>query len=173
MPKPEKVQKVRELTERLRSVTGAMFADFRGLTVKEATELRRSLHGSEARFAVVKNTLTRLAMREAGLLDAIPMLEGPTAIAFFTGDAVAGAKSVLDLGKRFPALQVKGAVIDGEVLGEEEARSLATLDSREVSLGKVAGILQAPVARIGYLLQAPLRGIAFALAERSRQGEPA
>jgi large subunit ribosomal protein L10 len=170
MPKPEKAAKVKELTERLRSSSGAMFADFRGLSVHDSTELRRSLRGAAASFAVTKNTLTRLAVREAGMQDAEALLEGPTAIAFLTGDAVIGAKVVLDLTKRFPALVVKGAFIDGRVLGAEDARSLATLETREVSLAKVAGILQAPLARIAYLLQAPLQRIAFALAERARQG---
>jgi large subunit ribosomal protein L10 len=170
MPKPEKAGKVKELTERFRSSSGAMFADFRGLTVHDSTELRRSLRGADASLAVTKNTLTRLAVREAGMQDAESLLEGPTAIAFLSGDAVAGAKAVLDLTKRFPALVVKGALIEGRVLGAEDARSLATLETREVSLAKVAGILQAPLARIAYLLQAPLQRIAFALAERARQG---
>src|SRR5262245_53747087 len=170
MPKPEKEVKVKELTERFRSSSGAMFADFRGLTVHDATDLRRSLRNADASLAVAKNTLTRLAVREAGLEDAVQLLEGPTAIAFLSGDAVAGAKAVLDLTKRFPALVVKGALIEGRVLGADDARSLATLETREVSLAKVAGILQAPLARIAYLLQAPLARIAFALAERARQG---
>jgi large subunit ribosomal protein L10 len=169
MPKQQKVDKVKELTRRFSSSQGAMFADFRGLTVKDATELRRSLRTAGASFSVVKNTLTRLAAREAGLDGALALLEGPTAIAFIAEDAVSGAKAVLDLSKRFPALMVKGALIDGRVLGEEDARSLATLDSREVSIGKVAGVLQAPLARMTYLLRAPMQRIAFALAERGRQ----
>ena len=173
MPKPEKVEKVKELEGRFRASTGAMFADFRGLTVKDATELRRTLAAAGATFSVVKNTLTRIAAREAGLEATLSLLEGPTAIAFFQGEGVAGAKSVLDLTKRFPAFVVKGALIDGEVLGEEQARSLALLETREVSLGKVAGMLQAPVARLSYLLQAPLQRIAFALAARGRQTQAA
>jgi large subunit ribosomal protein L10 len=169
MPSEQKVQRVKELSRRFSTSRGAMFADFRGLTVKDATELRRSLRGAGASFAVVKNTLTRLAAREAGLEEALVLLEGPTAIAFIADDAVEGAKAVLDLAKRFPALVVKGALIDGRVLGQEDARSLATLDSREVSLGKVAGLLQAPLARMSYLLRAPVQRIAFALAERGRQ----
>jgi large subunit ribosomal protein L10 len=173
MPKPEKAEKVKDLTRRFSSSTGAMFADFRGLTVKDATELRRALHAAGASFSVVKNTLTRIAAREAGLEATLALLEGPTAIAFIQGEVITGAKSVLDLAKRFPAFVVKGALIDGNVLGEEDARALALLDSREISLGKVAGMLQAPVARISYLLQAPLQRIAFALAERGRQSDAA
>jgi large subunit ribosomal protein L10 len=169
MPKPEKIDKVKELTERFKSATGAMFADFRGLSVKDATELRRALRQADATFAVVKNTLTRIAAREAGLEEALGLLEGPTAIAFMAGDAVKGAKAVLEMGRKFPTLVVKGALIEGRVLGDEDARALATIDTKEVSLGKLAGMLQAPVARIMYLLQAPLQRIAYALAERGRQ----
>jgi large subunit ribosomal protein L10 len=169
MPKPEKIDKVRELTERFKSATGAMFVDFRGLSVKDATDLRRTLRQADATFAVVKNTLTRIAAREAGLDEVLGLLEGPTAVAFMGGDSVKGAKAVLDMGRRFPTLVVKGALIEGRVLVEEDARALATLDAKEVSLGKVAGMLQAPVARTMYLLRAPLQRIAYALAERGRQ----
>jgi large subunit ribosomal protein L10 len=170
MPKTEKVQKVKELTERFRAAQGAMFADYRGLTVKDATELRKTLNQADTTFAVTKNTLTRLAVLDAGLEEAVPMLEGPTAVAFMKGDALAGAKAILEATKRFPALVVKGAVVEGRVLGEEAARALATLEAKEVSAARMAGMLQAPVARMIYLLQAPLQRIAYALAERGRQG---
>ena len=169
MPKPEKLEKVKELTERFRSANGAMFADFRGLTVKDATELRRALTSAGAHFAVVKNTLTKIAAGDAGVEGAEALLEGPTAVAFMDGDAVAGAKAMIDLTKRFPALVVKGALIEGRILAEEDAKALATLDAKEVSVGKVAGMLQAPIARTTYLLRAPLQRIAYALAERGRQ----
>jgi large subunit ribosomal protein L10 len=169
MRKAEKSAKVKELTERFKNAGGAMFADFRGLTVKDATELRRSLHSAGATLGVVKNTLTKIAAREAGLEDVMPMLEGPTAIAFLGADPVIGAKALLDATKRFPALVVKGALIERKVLGSESAKALATLESKEVSLGKVAGVLQAPIARMTFLLRAPLQRIAYALAERGRQ----
>lgn len=169
MPRQEKVDKVRELAERFKASRGAVFAGFLGLSVKDATELRRTLRDAGTSFLVVKNTLTRLAAREAGLEDALVLLEGPTAIAFMQADAVAGAKAVLDLAKRFPALVVKGALIEGRVLGEEAAKSLASLEVKEVSLAKVAGMLRAPLARMTYLMGAPMQRIAYALAERGRQ----
>ena len=169
MPKPQKVEKVKELTRRFKESSGAMLADYRGLTVKDVTELRRSLRDADTSFAVVKNTLTRLAAKDAGLEEVIALLEGPTAVAFIGGDAIRGAKAVLEATKRYPAMVVKGAVIDGRVFGEEQARALATIEPKEVSLGKLAGLLQAPVARTAYLLQAPLQRMAFALAERGRQ----
>jgi large subunit ribosomal protein L10 len=169
VPKTEKVEKVEELTKRFRSANGAMFADFRGLTVKDATEVRRSLRQAGATFTVAKNTLTRRAAQAAGVEGAEGLLEGPTAIAFIDEDAVRGAKALADLSRRFPTLVVKGALVDGRIFGADDARALATLDSREVSVGKVAGMLQAPVSRMIYLLQAPLQRIAYALAERGRQ----
>jgi large subunit ribosomal protein L10 len=169
MPRAEKEAKVKELTERFKSSQGAMFADFRGLTVKDATELRRSLREHQASFAVVKNTLTKIAAKDAGLEEVLALLEGPTAIAFISGDAIAGAKALLEAAKRFPTLEVKGAIIDRRVLGAEDARALATIDTREISLAKVAGMLQAPPARMAYLLQAPPQRLAYALAERGRQ----
>jgi large subunit ribosomal protein L10 len=171
MPNAQKIQKVKELTERFKASEGAMFAEFRGLSVKDATELRRALKQAETTFAVAKNTLTKLAVQEAGLGEAVELLEGPTAIAFIKGDALAGAKAILDAAKRFPALVVKGAVVEGRVLREEDARALATLETKDVSVGKVAGMLQAPIARMIYLLQAPLQRIAYALAQRGLQEE--
>lgn len=170
MPKTEKVQKVEELTAEFTSATGAVLADYRGLTVTDATQLRRSLREADARFVIAKNTLARLAVKGAGLDELLPMLEGPTAITFMKGDAVAGAKVLLDMSKRFPALQIKGALVDGTIMGEDQAKSLATLESKEVSFGKVAGMLQAPLARMVFLLQAPLQRLAYALAEHARQG---
>ena len=173
MPKQEKIEKVKALTARFKSAQGAVFADYRGLTVKDTTELRRGLKAADASFTVSKNTLARLAAKDAGLQDVLQLLEGPTAIAFFDGDPIAGAKALLDMSRRFAALEVKGALVEGHTMGEEAAKSLATLDSKEVSVAKVAGMLQVPLQRIAYLLQAPVQRIAYALAERGRQDGPA
>jgi large subunit ribosomal protein L10 len=170
MPNQEKIEKVHELANRFRQAGGAMFTEYRGLTVKDTIELRRALRVADGSFAIVKNTLTRLAVRDAGVDEAaIALLEGPTAVAFLGGDAIRGAKALLDLQRRFPALVVKGALVEGRVYGEQDARALATIESKETSLARVAGVLQAPLARIAYLLQAPLSRIAYALAERGRQ----
>ena len=168
--RPQKERKVQELTERFRSASGAMFADFRGLTVKDAMELRRTLRAADTTLTVAKNTLTSIAAREAGLDAAVALLVGPTAIAFIDGDPIAGAKALMESARRFPAVIVKGAVVEGRVLGADDAQALATMDAREVSVAKVAGLLQSPISRIIYLLQAPLQRMAYALAERARQG---
>ena len=113
--------------------------------------------------------LMRLRARQAGLEGVVDLLEGPTAIAFMEGDPIAGAKALMDAARRFPAIVVKGAVVEGRVLGAEQAQALATLESRELSMARVAGLLQAPLARIAYLLQAPVQRMAYALGERGRQ----
>ncbi len=169
MPKAEKVAKVAELANRFRSAQGAVFSDFRGLSVKDATELRQLLRAREASFVVAKNTLTRLAAQEAGVEGVDALLSGPTGIVFSDGDPIAAAKALMDAARRFPAIVVKGAWVEGHVLGEDDAKALATIEPKEVSIAKVAGLLQSPVSRMAYLLQAPLQRIAYALAERGRQ----
>jgi len=170
MPNADKVGKVRELAERFRSAQGALFSDFRGLTVKDAMDLRTELRKHDASFVVAKNTLTKLAAREAGMDGVDDLLQGPTGIVFADGDPIAGAKAFMEVARRFPALVLKGAYLEGHVFGEEQAKGLATIEAREVSLAKVAGLLQAPLSRIAYLLQAPIQRLAYALAERGKQG---
>ncbi len=170
MPNTEKVQKVRELAERFRSAQGTLFSDFRGLTVKDAMELRSQLRQHDATFVVAKNTLTKLAAKEAGLEGVDGLLQGPTGIVFADGDPIAGAKAFMEVARRFPALQLKGAYVEGHLFDEDGAKGLATVEAREVSLAKIAGLLQSPISRIAYLLQAPIQRMAYALAERGRQG---
>jgi len=139
--KEDKERVVAELTERLRTTETLLVADYRGLTMPQIDELRSKLIEHGARFAVVKNTLTRRAATDAGLGNVVELLHGPTAVAFMKGDAVQGAKALLELARRYPALVIKGALIEGRVLGEDDARSLATIDTKEVSAAKVAGTI--------------------------------
>lgn len=170
MPNAEKVAKVEELKERIRGSNALLLAEYRGLTVHDATELRRSL-SETARFLVVKNTLMRLAAGEAGIRDMEPILEGPTAVAFVQGDVVAAAKGVVDAAKRFPALVLKGAYLDGKVLDGAAAQALATLESREVMLSKVAGMLKAEMTRAASMLQV-LQGRFLGLLEAYKEKVP-
>jgi large subunit ribosomal protein L10 len=173
MPHAEKVQKVNALAARFRAAQGTMFSDFRGLTVKDAMELRAHLRQHGASFVIAKNTLTRLAAKEAGLDGVDPLLQGPTGIVFADGDPIEGAKAFMEVARRFPALQLKGAYLEGHLFDEEQAKGLASIEAREVSFAKIAGLLQAPLARIAFVLQAPLQRIAYALAERGRQAPEA
>jgi large subunit ribosomal protein L10 len=173
MPNAEKVEKVHELAERFRSAQGTLFSDYRGLTVKDAMELRATLRAQNASFVIAKNTLTKLAAKEAGIEGVDDLLQGPTGIVFADGDPIAGAKAFAEVARRFPALLLKGAYVEGHVFDEDGAKGLATLEAREVSLAKIAGLLQSPLARIAYLLQAPIQRLAYALAERGKQGDAA
>ena len=154
MPAPAKVEKVKELTERLKDVEAAVFADFRGLTVQDAGDLRTALAENDTQFAVVKNTLAKLAVREAKLDALEAFIEGPTAIAFVKGDPVAAAKALVDAAKKFPVLEVRGGFSEGRILSGEEIKTLAALESREVMLAKIAGLAKAQMSRAAYLLQA-------------------
>jgi large subunit ribosomal protein L10 len=150
MPKTEKVQKVEELKARIEASEALFLADFRGLTVTESGELRRSLSDSGAKFSVVKNTLMRLATSDTEAAGLERLLEGPTAVAFVRDDPVAAAKSLMDATRKFRTLVLKGAFVEGRVLSPEEAQSLATIEPREVLLAKMAGLAKAEMARAAY-----------------------
>ena len=151
MPNQEKVERVAELRERIEGSSALLLTEYRGLTVSEITTLRRSLAEGGARFAVIKNTLMRRAAADAGVEELEALLVGPSAITFVSGDPVAAAKSVVDAQKRYPALVLKGAFMDGKVLSAEEAKSLADLDSREVMLSKIAGLLKSDMSKAAAL----------------------
>jgi large subunit ribosomal protein L10 len=164
MPKPQKVTAVDELAGKLRDSPAALLASFQGLKVSEMTELRRSLATAGTEFKVVKNTLARIAAREAGLEDLVPLLEGSTAIAFIQGDPVSAAKGLDEVAKKYPALVLKGGIMEGHVLGAERAASLAATKPRDVLLAGLAGAIKSPVASVLSLVLAPVRGLAYALA---------
>jgi large subunit ribosomal protein L10 len=154
MPSEAKVERVRGLSERLSAADATLLTDFRGLTVHEADELRTALADADARFSVVKNSLTRLAMKEAGMEGLADLIDGPTAIAFVHGDPVAAAKALVDASRRYPVLEVRGGFAEGRVLTAEEIREYAALDSREVMLAQIAGLGKMQLARTALILQA-------------------
>lgn len=147
MPKAEKLERVSELKERIEGSDALLLTEYRGLTVSDITELRRSLAEGGTRFAVVKNTLMQRAAVGASIDELESLLDGPTAVAFVVGDPVAAAKKVVEAAKKFPALILKGGYMDGRVLTADEAKSLADLESREVMLSKVAGLLKSEMSR--------------------------
>ena len=155
MARSDKADAVAELTEQFRSSPGAVLTEYRGLTVRQLQELRRSL-GENATYAVVKNTLTQLAVREAGVDSFDGLLTGPSAIAFIKGDPVEAAKGLRDFAKANPPLVIKGGVLEGKTLTADEIAKIADLESREVLLGKLAGALKASLQNAVSLFQAPL-----------------
>jgi large subunit ribosomal protein L10 len=155
MARNPKSTSVAEITEEFRSSTAAVLTEYRGLTVAQLKELRRSL-GGNATYAVVKNTLTKIAARDAGVEGIDGLLAGPSAIAFVKGDPVEAAKGIRDFAKTHPKLVIKGGYLDGKVLSAAEISTLADLESREVLLAKLAGAMSASLQQAVSLFAAPL-----------------
>ena len=155
MARADKQAAVAEIVDSFNDSAGAVLTEYRGLTVKQLQDLRRSL-GENANYAVVKNTLAKIAATEAGIDGFDDLLTGPTAIAFIKGDVVEAAKGLRDFAKANPALVIKGGVLDGKPLDAKEVAKLADLESREVLLGKLAGAMLASLSQAVYLLNAPL-----------------
>ena len=171
MPNTEKVGAVAEITEHFSSSSAAVITEYRGLTVKQITDLRRAL-GRDTTYAVVKNTLTKRAAADAGIDIDASLLQGPTAIAFVKGDPVDAAKGLRDFARANPLLVIKGGVLDGKALSAAEVTKIADLESREVLLAKLAGALKALPTRAAGLFQAPLSQMAR-LAKALEEKKPA
>jgi large subunit ribosomal protein L10 len=159
MVRPDKAAAVAELTEAFRDSSAAVLTEYRGLTVAELKTLRRALHGN-ATYVVVKNTLTKIAAKAAGVESFDALLEGPSAIAFISGDPVEVAKGLRTFGREHSHLVVKGGILDGKPLTADEIRRLADLESREVLLAKFAGGLLAPAQQLATVLAAPAAQLA-------------
>ena len=144
-----------ELTEKFQSSTAVLLTEYRGLTVAQLKELRKNL-SANATYAVVKNTLTKIAAEKAGVVGLDDQLVGPSAIAFVHGDAVTAAKALRDFAKANPLLVLKGGYFDGKALSADEVKKLADLESREVLLAKFAGAAKASLFGAAYLFNAPL-----------------
>ena len=147
MPNATKIERVAELKEQIEGANALLLTEYRGLTVEEITELRRSLRDVDASLSVIKNTLMQRAANDAGIAELDELLVGPSAIAFVNGDVVAVAKKLKDASKQFPALVIKGGYMDGAPLDAAGASSLADLESREVMLSKIAGMLKSEMSR--------------------------
>ena len=153
MATPSKVSAVAEITNDFKESNAAVLTEYRGLTVAQLKQLRVSL-GQDTKFSVVKNTLTAIAAKEAGVEAFDGQLAGPTAIAFIKGDAVAAAKSLTDFAKANKQLVIKTGYFEGKALNASEVAALAALESRELQLAKVAGILKAPAAAAARIIDA-------------------
>jgi large subunit ribosomal protein L10 len=160
VPNASKVAEVEAIKGYLNGSVAALLTEYRGLKVKDMGELRDSLRGSETDYRVIKNTLTSIAVSEAGYQDLLPLLDGPTAVAFVHGDPVQAAKDLAEFARTHPALVVKGGVLDGRVVDADSVRQLATLESRDVMLARLAGMFQASLQRTAIMLSAPLRQVA-------------
>jgi large subunit ribosomal protein L10 len=162
-PRPEKVAVVDEVKERFEAADAAILTEYRGLTVGELAGLRRSLRAAGGDYKIYKNTLVRFAAQAKGLDELVPLLVGPTAIAFVEGDAVTVAKALRDFARGNPNLVVKGGLLGTGILTAKEATALADIPPREVLLARLAGGLAAPLQQFAGLLQALPRNLAYGL----------
>ncbi len=170
MAKADKVATVAEISERFRTANAAVVTEYRGLTMAQLTELRRSLGGDTA-YTVAKNTLVKRAAADAGVQGLDELFVGPTAVAFVTGEPVDAAKALRDFAKAHPMLVIKGGLLDGRPLDPAEVTKLADLDSREVLLGKLAGAMKGTLTKAAIVLNAlPTKTAQLLAALQEKQG---
>lgn len=173
MARTDKSAAIAELKEKFESSDAVLLTEYRGLTVMQLKTLRRAI-GANAQFKVAKNTLAKIAAKEAGIEGLDDLLTGPTAFAFVTGEIADTAKAIRDFAKDNPALLVKGGVLEGNLLSEDDVKKLADLESREVLLAKAAGALKAKISQAAYAFNAlPSKAVRTIDALREKQGEAA
>ncbi|GAB11793.1 50S ribosomal protein L10 [Gordonia araii NBRC 100433] len=172
MAKSDKVAAVAEIAEQFKGSTAAVVTEYRGLSVPAISELRRSL-GEGATYSVAKNTLTKLAAKEAGVEGLDELFTGPTAIAFIEGEPVVAAKAIKNFAKENKALVVKGGYMDGRVLSVAEIDKIADLETREVLLAKLAGAMKGNLAKAAGLFNQPASQVARLAAALQQQKEAA
>jgi large subunit ribosomal protein L10 len=172
MAKADKATAVADIAERFKESTATVVTEYRGLTVANLAELRRSL-GESATYTVAKNTLVKRAAAEAGIEGLDELFAGPTAIAFVKGEAVDAAKAIKTFAKDNKALVIKGGYMDGRALSVEEVNRIADLESREVLLAKLAGAMKGNLSQAAALFNAPVSQAArlFAALQEKKSGE--
>jgi large subunit ribosomal protein L10 len=172
----DKASAVAELTDNFRNSPATVLTEYRGLTVKQITELRRSL-GAETKYSVSKNTLAKRAATDAGIDGLDELFTGPTALAFIAGDPVEAAKGLRAFAKAHPVLKIKGGVFEGKAITADEVNKIADLESREVLLAKLAGAMKGNLTKAAGLFQAPLSQVARLAAalqeKREKEGSEA
>jgi large subunit ribosomal protein L10 len=159
VPRSDKTEAVADIADRFRSSSAALVTEYRGLSMTQLTELRRAL-GAGNSYRIAKNTLVKLAARDAGVQGLDELFVGPTAIAFVKGEPVEAAKALRDFAKENKALVVKGGYLDGRTLSVDEVTKIADLDSREVLLSKLAGALKGNLSKAAGLFAAPASQVA-------------
>jgi large subunit ribosomal protein L10 len=159
----EKEQKVAIAKEKIDQAKSVVLADYRGITVKEFTGLRAQLRKQDVDLQVMKNTLGKIAADQAGVADVAQYLVGPTIWAFSNTDPAAGPKILKEFARTHPQFVLKGGILEKQGFGRQMAEALADLPSREVLLGQVAGMLQAPIAGLARVLKGPISKFGYAL----------
>ena len=168
MPNAAKAESIDLLKERLDGVDTAVLTEYRGLTVRQISDLRKQLKGVSAEYKVVKNRLARLSVRGGALESLAPHLKGPTGMVFSRKDPVGVAKVLQTFVRANPALTIKVGMVEGKVIQPEALRSLAELPSKDALRSQIVGAVQGPMSQLVSLLQAPMRELAYVLAERGK-----
>ena len=167
-------EKVKVISDELRNSLGTVLVDYRGINVGQDTELRVALRNAGVKYSVVKNTLTRLAVRELGLNGLEEALTGPTAMATSATDPVAPARIISDFAKRIDSLEIKAGVVGSDILNVNGIQALAELPSKEVLISRMIGMIASPISGLVNVLNANIRGLAVVLSaiaeKRQEQG---
>jgi large subunit ribosomal protein L10 len=174
--KEQKSQEISALTQEIGNASNAFLIDFKGITVPQVTELRKQVRDTKSGYIVVKNTLALIALKDSPIVAMREKFTGPTAIAFNANDAVALAKALTKFAKDVPAVQFKGAMLNGQVVPAEQIQAIANLPSREELISKLLFILQSPMRGLATVLQANIRNLAVVIDQIGKQkqaGEPA
>jgi large subunit ribosomal protein L10 len=171
--KAQKEQMVADYVDKMSRSQALILADYRGLNVATITDLRQKMRETDGVFQVVKNTLFKLALEEAGLPFPAEQMEGPVAVGYCLGEAPPIAKVLMDFAKEAEAFEIKGAILGSNILDAEGVKGLADLPPREVLLAQLLGAVQGPMSSLVSTLEAPLRELAQVLQARSEQAEAA
>ncbi|MGE5397041.1 MAG: 50S ribosomal protein L10 [Chitinophagales bacterium] len=167
----DKKAAVKDLNEKFSNANMVVLTDYRGLNVSEISELRGKLRESGCEMRVIKNTLTRLAVKETSFEELLPFLEGPNAAVFCAEEIVQPAKTLFDFARTHKNLEIRVGVLEGKVLKPEEVKTLSTLPPKEVLVAQVIGGIQAPLYGLVYVLQANITGLARVLEGIRKQKE--
>ena len=171
MNKNEKTQAISELEAAIGKARNAFLIDFKGVTVPQVTELRKQVRETGSKYLVVKNTLALIALKDSPMIGMKDRFSGPTAVAYNSTDAVKLAKALTRFAKDVPAMQFKGAMLDGQVVPAEQIQTIASLPSREELISKLLFVLQSPIRGLATVLQANIRNLAVVLDQVAKQKE--
>ncbi len=171
MNRDDKAQAISELESAIGGATNAFLIDFKGITVPQVTELRKQVRETKSGYVVVKNTLALIALKDSPIIAMKEKFTGPTAIAFNASDAVALAKALTKFAKDVPAVQFKGALLDGQVVPASQIQAIASLPSRQELVSKLLFLLQSPMRGLVTVLQANIRNLAVVIDQIAKQKE--
>lgn len=163
MPNLKNQEALKDLTKRFKSVKGMIMTQYHGLSVSEISELRNQLRKIGCEYLIVKNTLSKIALKDIGMESANEYFEGPTAIVFEADDPVSPAKIVSEFAKKYDKLVIKAGLLDGKVITSNEIKALASLPTKEVLIGKMLGSMNAPISGFVNVLNGTIRSFVCVL----------